>query len=214
MMKTAFFGGSFDPPHAGHLGVARGALASGRCDRVMWVPSFSPPHKAGREQAGFERRMDMLRLLTANEPGNFVSNVEKRRQHSPSYTFELLEELNSRPGEEVLLLIGADSLLDLHTWYRGTELAGRFGVLTYPRPGYQVTGEKLRARFPEKTAEKLLKGLLDGRFFENSSTFLRSAMAKSGNWSDIISSASAPVAEYCRRHGLYSRGTYGGKENE
>lgn len=202
-MKTAFFGGSFDPPHAGHLGVARGALASGRCDRIMWVPSFSPPHKAGREQAGFECRMDMLRLLTVDEPGNFVSDVEKRRLKSPSYTFELMEELNARRGEEVLLLIGADSLLELHAWYRGVELAERFEVLTYPRPGAEVTREFLRRHFPGKTAEKLLSGVLEGKFFENSSTNLRSAMAKSANWSDIISRTPAPVAEYCRRHGLY-----------
>ena len=214
MMKTAFFGGSFDPPHAGHLGVARGALASGRCDRVMWVPSFSPPHKAGREQAGFERRMDMLRLLTAGEPGHFVSDVEKRRQKCPSYTFELLEELDSRPGEEVLLLIGADSLLELHTWHRGAELAERFEVLTYPRPGAEVTREILHRHFSGKTAEKLLAGVLEGNFFENSSTNLRSAMAKSAKWSDIISWAPAPVAEYCRRHGLYKISVKGIMENE
>lgn len=213
-MKTAFFGGSFDPPHAGHLGVARGALASGRCGRVMWVPSFSPPHKAGREQAGFEYRMDMLRLLTADEPGNFVSDVEKRRLKSPSYTFDLLEELNARPGKEVLLLIGADSLLELHTWYRGVELAERFEVLTYPRPGAEVTLECLRRHFPGKTAEKLLSGVLEGKFFENSSTNLRSAMAKSANWSDIISRTPAPVAEYCRRHGLYKISVKGKMENE
>lgn len=213
-MKTAFFGGSFDPPHAGHLGVARGALASGRCDRVMWVPSFSPPHKAGREQAGFEHRMNMLRLLTAAEPGNFVSDVEMRRQKSPSYTFELLEELNSRGEEEFLLLIGADSLLELHTWYRGVELAGRFEVLTYPRPGAEVTREILQRHFPVKTAEKLFSGVLAGKFFENSSTNLRSAMAKSANWSDIISRTPAPVAEYCRRHGLYKIRVKGKMENE
>ena len=213
-MKTAFFGGSFDPPHAGHLGVARGALASGRCDRIMWVPSFSPPHKAGRERADFEHRMNMLRLLTASEPGNFVSDVEKRRQQSPSYTFELLEELNSRPGEDVLLLIGADSLLELHTWHRGVELAERFEVLTYPRPGAEVTQELLRRNFPGKTAEKLFSGLLAGKFFENSSTNLRSAMAKSANWSDIISLTPPPVAEYCRRHGLYKIRVKGKMENE
>ncbi|MBQ7695132.1 MAG: nicotinate (nicotinamide) nucleotide adenylyltransferase [Lentisphaeria bacterium] len=213
-MKTAFFGGSFDPPHAGHLGVARGALASHRCDRVMWVPSFSPPHKAGREQAGFEHRMNMLRLLTAAEPGNFASDVEMRRQKSPSYTFELLEELNSRGEEEFLLLIGADSLLELHTWYRGVELAERFGVLTYPRPGAEVTLEILERHFPVKTAEKLFSGLLSGKFFENSSTNLRSAMAKSANWSDIISRTPAPVAEYCRRHGLYKIRVKGKMENE
>ena len=215
-MKTAFFGGSFDPPHEGHLGVARGALASCRCDRIMWVPSFSPPHKAGREQAGFEHRLDMLRLLTVDEPGrlHFVSDVEKRRQKSPSYTFELLEELNARPGEEVLLLIGADSLLELHTWHRGVELAERFEVLTYPRQGAEVTQELLQQRFPKKTAEKLFAGVLAGKFFKNSSTNLRSAMAKSAKWSDIISLTPASVAEYCRRHGLYKIRVKGKMENE
>ena len=66
-MKKVFFGGSFDPPHAGHLGVARAALASGKCDEVIWFPAATPPHKMNAERASFEDRMNMIKLLIAGE---------------------------------------------------------------------------------------------------------------------------------------------------
>lgn len=202
-MSTVFFGGSFDPPHAGHLGVAEGALRSGRCTRIMWVPAFLPPHKLKGRRESFFHRYNMVRLLTAGREGHFVSDLEYRRRKEPSYTFDILEDLNCSGKEKFQLLIGADSLLSLHTWYRAQELAERFEVLTYPRPGYDVTLESLREHFSAETAEKLLKGCLDGKFFEISSTNLRFSMEKSANWDNIMSMTPAPVAEYCRRHGLY-----------
>ena len=202
-MSTVFFGGSFDPPHAGHLGVAEGALRSGRCTRIMWVPAFLPPHKLKDRRESFFHRYNMVRLLTTGREGHFVSDLEYRRRKEPSYTFDILEDLNCSGKEKFQLLIGADSLLSLHTWYRAQELAERFEVLTYPRPGYDVTLESLREHFSAETAEKLLQGCLDGKFFEISSTNLRFSMEKSATWDNIISMTPAPVAEYCRRHGLY-----------
>jgi nicotinate-nucleotide adenylyltransferase len=203
-MKTAFFGGSFDPPHAGHLGVAQGALLSGRCDRVLWVPGFMPPHKIDRERQSFFHRYNMVRLLTAGLPGHAVSDLEYRRRREPSYTFDILQDLNAAAGETFQLLIGADSLLELHTWHRATELAERFELLVYPRPGCDVTIEKLEEHFTPAAARKLFSSLLDGKFFEISSTNLRFSMAKSADWSNIISMTPQPVAEYCRRNGLYN----------
>lgn len=203
-MRTAFFGGSFDPPHAGHLGVAEGALRSGKCDRIMWVPAFMPPHKLDRERQSFEDRMNMVKLLTAGKTGHIVSDLEYRRRRVPSYTFDILADLNRVPEEKFQLLIGADSLLELHTWHRAQELAERFEILVYPRPGCEVTIEKLAEHFAPDTAQKLCSSLLDGKFFEISSTNLRFSMAKSANWSNIISMTPHPVAEYCRRHGLYN----------
>ena len=203
-MRTAFFGGSFDPPHAGHLGVARGALLSGRCDRVLWVPGFMPPHKIGRERQSFFHRYNMVRLLTAGLPGHAVSDLEYRRRREPSYTFDILQDLNAAAGETFQLLIGADSLLELHTWHRATELAERFELLVYPRPGCVITREQLEEKFSAAIAEKLLNSMLDGKFFEISSTNLRFSMEKSSNWDNIISMTPEPVATYCRRHGLYT----------
>ena len=129
-MRKAFFGGSFDPPHYGHLGVAEGALRSGKCDTILWAPAFMPPHKLQRDRESFFHRYNMLKLITAGVPEYEVSDIEYRRRRVPSYTFDILEDLNKIPGEEYLLLIGADSLLDLHTWHRAQELAERFEFLT------------------------------------------------------------------------------------
>ena len=203
-MRTAFFGGSFDPPHLGHLGVAEGALRSGRCDRIMWVPAFMPPHKLDRERQSFDHRYNMVKLLTAGRDGHIVSDIEYRRRRIPSYTFDLLEDLNRSGEERFQLLIGADSLLELHTWHRAQELAERFELLVYPRPECTVTMEKLLEHFFPPAAEKLFKSLLNGEFFEISSTLLRFSMEKSANWDNIISMTPGPVAEYCRRHGLYT----------
>ena len=202
-MRTAFFGGSFDPPHYGHLGVARGALLSGKCDRIMWVPAFMPPHKLDRGRESFAHRFNMLKLLTAGVPEFFVSDIEYRRRRVPSYTFDILEDLNKTPEEKFQLLIGADSLLELHTWHRAQELAERFELLVYPRPNCQVTLARLKEHFPRETAEKLYNSLLDGEFFEISSTNLRFSMEKSANWDNIISMTPEPALLYCRRHGLY-----------
>ncbi|MBQ9755182.1 MAG: nicotinate (nicotinamide) nucleotide adenylyltransferase [Lentisphaeria bacterium] len=202
-MSTVFFGGSFDPPHAGHLGVAQGALLSGRCNRIMWAPAFLPPHKLNGRRESFFHRYNMTRLLTAGLERHIVSDLEYRRRREPSYTFDILEDLNSTGEEKFQLLIGADSLLELHRWHRAQELAARFEVLTYPRPGYDVTLEVLKEHFPLESAEKLFAGCLDGKFFEISSTNLRFSMEKSANWDNIISMTPVPVAEYCRRHGLY-----------
>ena len=63
MVPTAFYGGSFDPPHLGHLGIAKQALASGKTARVLFVPAFDPPHKSGGKRAPFADRLAMTRLL-------------------------------------------------------------------------------------------------------------------------------------------------------
>ena len=203
-MRIAFFGGSFDPPHAGHLGVAEGALKSGRCDKVCWVPAFMPPHKLQRDRQSFQHRYNMLKLITAGNRDFMVSDIEFRRRRVPSYTFDLLEDLNRDTGDTWQLLIGADSLLELHTWHRAQELAERFELLVYPRPGCVITREQLEEKFSAAIAEKLLNSMLDGKFFEISSTNLRFSMEKSSNWDNIISMTPEPVATYCRRHGLYT----------
>ena len=67
-MREVFFGGTFDPPHYGHLAPARAALAAGVTDRVLLVPAFAPPHKKGRAFASYEDRVRMLQLLIEGLP--------------------------------------------------------------------------------------------------------------------------------------------------
>lgn len=211
VIKKAFFGGSFDPPHTGHLGVARAALDSGKCDAVEWFPAADPPHKQNRKRASFADRMNMVRLMIADEAQMSVSGFEAEAELHPSYTFNILAELEKRTGIRYILLIGADSLLSLHTWYNARELAEKTDFITYPRPDSEVTMEKLLQHWDEKIAEKLMQSLICGTFFEISSTEVKNSMEKRAFRHHIIEKQGLhpAVSEYIRKRGLYLIG----KEN-
>ncbi len=213
-MKKAFFGGSFDPPHAGHLGVARAALKSGKCDQVIWFPAADPPHKKNSRRAPFEDRMNMVRLMIENEPDMAVSGFEADAGIHPSYTFNILAELERQTGIRYTLLIGADSLLMLHTWFNAEELVRTTDFITYPRRGSEVTMEKLREFWDEKTAEKLIKSMICGTFFEISSTETKISMEKKGFRHHIIEEHGLlpGVSEYISKHSLYGQCDITGKE--
>ena len=207
---TAFFGGSFNPPHNGHLGVAQGALNSGLCGKVVWVPSWSQPHKQDRKAAPFHHRLAMVNLLIEGEKNMFSSDLEERIKLQPSYTFEVLKHFASElpQNEESALLIGADSLLALHTWYKAEELLEKYVILTYPRPGKIISLETLLIHWEEKKAQKLLSGVINGAFFEISSTGIRNSLVKTANKSNINNEDKSllndRVADYCKKYRLYT----------
>ena len=207
MDGKAFFGGSFDPPHLGHLGVARAALRSGRCRRVVWFPGFMPPHKTDRRRAAFSDRMAMVKLLISGEPDMEVSDYEDRLRLSPSYTIDVLRRLHLDTGEKYRLLIGADSLLNLHTWHEADALVREFEIITYPRNGATVTADALSTHWDRETAEKLAATEIPGKIFEISSRELRFSMEKILSPRHIIrgDGLTGEVAAYIMEHGLYTK---------
>ena len=211
ILRVAFFGGAFDPPHIGHLAAAKAVLAAGRSDRVWLVPAWAPPHRDGRVMAPYEERLEMLRQWTLTEPRFVVSDFEREYGRTPSYTFCELEELERRwPQYRWQLLIGGDSLAYLHEWHRGRELAERWEVLTYPRPGAAVDPAALRRNWPEEMVLRLSAGVLDGEKYEISSTGIRKKLAKGENTDTVIPEAEA---DYLRRRGLYSAGNGGERKS-
>ncbi len=214
-MKKAFFGGSFDPPHYGHLGVARAAIDSGKCDQVVWFPAADPPHKRNRRRAAFSERMEMVKLTIAQEKAMAVSDFEAKADLHPSYTIDILRKLEEITGERYALLIGADSLLSLHTWHRAEELAETTEFITYPRHGAEVSLEKLQEFWEEKTARKLLKSMISGTFFEISSTEMKNSMEKNRFRSNIINEHGLlpGVVDYIREKGLYLHEDFMGKSD-
>jgi nicotinate-nucleotide adenylyltransferase len=207
---TAFFGGSFNPPHNGHLGVAQGALNSGLCGKVVWVPSWSQPHKQDKKAAPFHHRLAMMNLLIEGTKNMFASDLEERIKLQPSYTFEVLKHFAAElpENEEAALLIGADSLLALHTWYKAEELLENYTILTYPRPGENISLEALLCHWEKKQAQKLLSGVINGAFFEISSTGIRNSLVKNTKESNINNEdknlLNNRVADYCRKYHLYT----------
>src|SRR5262245_6787175 len=116
MRRIGLFGGTFDPPHLGHLVLAECARDRLGLDEVRFIPAGQPPHKPGRRITGAARRVAMARLAVRGNRAFAVSTLETRRG-GPSFTIETLREVAAdSPRARLFLLMGADSLDDFATW--------------------------------------------------------------------------------------------------
>ena len=146
------YGGTFDPVHEGHLAVARSARDALDAD-VALLPARDPPHK-GPTRADAAQRARMLELAVAGEAGLSVDLRELHRE-GPSYTFASLGELRAELGDAapIAWLVGADSLLQLHTWHRWRELFDRAHIVAVQRPGAEIDAARLREQAPQVLAQ-------------------------------------------------------------
>jgi nicotinate-nucleotide adenylyltransferase len=143
--RVAFFGGSFDPPHLGHLAVARAARAALGLDTVLFAPVGAQPLKAQGSTASYEDRLRMTRLAIAGEPGFEVSQADRPKPSGePNYTLETLEKLRKELGENTLLffLMGEDSFLGLRKWHRAAEIPFAAPLIVASRPGQKLDDVK------------------------------------------------------------------------
>ncbi len=122
-MKTAVYGGSFNPPHLGHVAAARSVYQWLRPDIFYIIPAGTPPHKAvAQDSPDGAARLHMCALAFGDIPGVTVSDMELRRQ-GKSYTVDTLEALRAaRPGDELFLVIGSDMFLSFREWYRYRDI--------------------------------------------------------------------------------------------
>ncbi len=122
-------GGTFNPPHLGHLNAARIAKDALSLDRVLFIPTNIPPHKALPENtASPEARCEMVRLLIENEPWAELDTMEIDRGGA-SYTVDTLRELKGRCDDELFLIVGTDMLMSFDRIWRGAETIVDLAVL-------------------------------------------------------------------------------------
>lgn len=137
-MRIGVFGGTFDPPHLGHLVVASDACGALGLDRVLWIPSAVPPHKVATVQAPAEARLEMVRAAIEGDPRFEADDLELRRP-GPSYTVDTLRDLARRhAGAELVLLIGADNLREIPGWREPQEILKLARVAVLSRDGAGV----------------------------------------------------------------------------
>jgi nicotinate-nucleotide adenylyltransferase len=147
--RLGIFGGTFDPPHLGHLILA--AEASDQLDltKLLWVLTPQPPHKLDQPITPLEHRLAMLRLAIADEARFELSPVEMKRP-GPHYSLDTLRLLaKGHPGADLILLIGGDSLHDLPSWHRPADLVAaccEIGVMR--RPGDSIDLSQLEVPLP------------------------------------------------------------------
>jgi len=190
MPLTAFFGGTFDPVHNGHLAVAGEAVARFKLDRVLFVPAANPPHKLRGAAAAYEDRVRMLELACAGHPRFEVSRIEEGTARS--YSIDTIERLHAVGVGSLAFLIGADAFADIRTWHRWRDViaAVEFLVVTRPGAGYQI---------PEGARVRPLEGVE----LPISSSDIRAQIAR-GNLDVPVPE---PVIRYIREHGLYQSRT-------
>lgn len=174
-MRIGIFGGTFDPPHVGHLILAAEALDQLRLDKILWVVTADPPHKQDQNILPVSDRLSLVRAALKGNPAFDISRVEIDRP-GPHYALDTIKILQQQYPDDVLIyLIGADSLRDLPTWHKPDQLIeqmGEFGVMR--RPDVDLDLSELHARF-QGLAEKLT--FIDTPMIEISSTEIRERAA-------------------------------------
>ena len=132
--RLGVIGGSFDPPHLGHLVIASEAHARLALERVLFVPAAAPPHKDLEERTAADVRLEMTALAVADDPRFVASGLEIERRLV--YTRDTLAAVAARfPGRDLVFVMGSDSLLQLDTWYDPEGVLARCTLAVAPRPG-------------------------------------------------------------------------------
>lgn len=197
-MRVGVFGGTFDPPHIGHLILAAEGYVQLGLDRLLWVLTPDPPHKQGWPISPLERRLELLQASLAGNPAFELSRVDIDRP-PPHYALDTLRLLAGEyPGADLVYLIGGDSLRDLPAWRRPQELletVRELGVMR--RPGARVDLSALEQQLPGVTAKV---HFYEAPLLEISSSEIRRKVAAGGHYRYYLPPA---VYEIIQKQGMY-----------
>ena len=199
---TALFGGSFDPIHFGHLIVARSVAEQLNLDRVIFLPTATPPHKNATGRTAAVHRLAMVQLAVDGEPGFEVSEYDLTRQ-GPTYTVQTVAHFRGQlgPDAEIFWIIGGDSLADLHTWYHVSELVDQCRIVTAVRPGWERPSlEALRQVLSDPQVQWVEQGILETPRIDISSTDVRARVTAGRSIRYLVPE---PVLAYIEGHRLY-----------
>jgi nicotinate-nucleotide adenylyltransferase len=197
-MRIGIFGGTFNPPHLGHLALATAALDQLALQRVLWMLTPTPPHKLNQQITSAEQRAEMVRLMLADNPAFELCMLEMQRP-GPHYTVDTIALLAEQyPLDELILLIGSDSLISLPRWHQPETLLARchqIGVML--RPAHTPDLDALEAKIPGVRAKVQLIHTPPIQF---NSRDLRLALEKRQN---LPTGLDARVHAYILQQGLY-----------
>ncbi len=200
-MRIGIFGGTFNPVHNGHKRLAEEIKKRAQLDRIIIMPTFTPPHKAGKDLADSSHRLEMCRLMFAQEYYS-VSDLEIRRE-GKSYTVDTMTALKEMyPDDELFLIIGSDMLLSFDRWYRYEDILSMATLCVASRLD-SVSFEDLSRYASETLALDFSKEeimLADIEPFECSSTEIREKLTEGTEVRNLVSDK---VYDYMRLNLLY-----------
>ena len=193
-VKFGLFGGSFDPVHNGHLELAKWTKNNLSLDHFIFIPAATPPHKQHVSITDPDHRFRMVQLAIKNWHGFAVSDLELKRK-GVSYTIDTInyfrKQFNLKKAN-LYLIIGADSLVDFHTWRSPTKILRGCRVIVLPRP--EIAMNDIAAEIKNKVK------ILAAPLFGVSSTEIRKLIKGKQPIDHLLP---RPVAKYIVEHHLY-----------
>jgi nicotinate-nucleotide adenylyltransferase len=199
--SLGILGGSFNPPHIGHLALARDARDELGLACVLLMPLHTPAHKLAGEDPGSQHRLAMCRAAVAGEPGIDASALEIERG-GPSYTADTLEEIHAEDREaQLTFIVGADTALTVPHWHRPESVLSLARLAVASRPGSdgsQVRDALAQVQLPGGREPDVV--FLSMAPVAASSSLARERLAAGEPVADLLAPA---VAAYISEHGLY-----------
>jgi nicotinate-nucleotide adenylyltransferase len=204
-MRIALFGGTFDPPHRGHIAIARAAADRFLLDRVLFAPTGKQPLKTTAPGAEYKDRLAMVKLAIAADERFELSTLDAPREDgTANYTVDTLSRLGNQLAIEsaaeskIYCITGADAFLDIRRWRQSELLLTLADWLVVSRPGFSLADLTPLALTPlQSTRVHLLQGIAE----DVSATQLRADLAAG---KDVAANLAPGVANYIRQHHLYT----------
>ena len=197
--RIGIMGGTFDPIHIGHLILGENAYQQFELEKVLFMPSGNPPHKADREGASNEERVEMVKRAIASNR-HFELSLEEMHDQGYNYTRETLERLTAaNPDTDYYFILGADSLFSIEQWKFFREIFPTCTILAAMRDDKDAEEMKRQIRYLENTYNARIK-LLQAPLVEISSTTIRNRIAENRSVRYMIPDI---VERYIKEHNLY-----------
>jgi nicotinate-nucleotide adenylyltransferase len=200
--QIGLYGGSFDPIHNGHLIVARAIAEQLDLEKVIFLPSATPPHKHQEGLLDPAHRARMVQLAIEDEPCFTFSDFDLTRK-GPSYTIDTVAHFHALlgPDTDLYWIVGADSLAELPTWHRAPDLVNMCRIITAARAGWEQTAwDQLRDTLNDAQIASLKTGILQTPVIEISSTDIRRRIRQGRSIRYLVPE---PIRAYIEKHGLY-----------
>lgn len=197
-LKLGVLGGTFDPPHNGHLLIAHEAVKQLGLQRVLFAPTHHPPHKRAANHTPIEHRLEMVRLAIASYPQFVLSRVDVDRP-GPTYTVDTMRILREQFGKdaELFFIMGMDSLANLLTWRAPEQLIQLCKLAVFPRPGFTANLDELEQHIPNLRARIVL---LNAPTLDIAASDLQARVRAGESIAHFVPEA---VARYIAEKGLY-----------
>jgi nicotinate-nucleotide adenylyltransferase len=195
--RIGLLGGTFDPPHMGHLWLAEAARDQLMLDKVLFLPVGEPPHKQGQEITAVSHRLTMLQKTIADNPAFIIDKTDIKRP-PPHTTVTLIPRIQQKYAQAKLwLIIGSDSLVDLPEWVEPEQIIRLCRLAVLPRPGIDIDWPALETAVPGVTQ---VVDMLTGPSINISSTDLREWIRRGRSLRYLVKTA---VLEFIQAKRLY-----------